>query len=889
MDLSNEEPQASPPQLLAALSGRLANLPVILAGPIVRHVEAGSVTVWLALRVAKQATLTIYDATGILTQFKSQASPTRQVGAALFVVAVTASTTDSTKQLKPGTLYTYNIQFDPIPGGTTPGDPTTSGDLFAPKFLTVSGSDAEALITYGTLGKPAFVLPPSDPADLKICHGSCREPHADGIDMLASLDDLLRQDSDQPFEVYALRRPHQLFLTGDQIYADEMSQILFSLVLDAGPVLLGASELLPLMNKDGTAGVTTRFGPENRQKKIQGSAGFSTGAGQSHLMSFAEYAVIYLFMWSDTLWPDPLPGYHEVFPRNTPTSDPTPETKTIPGPKGTTRTVNYWAFDIYQKQLAAVTSFRLSLPKVRRALANISTYMIFDDHDVTDDWYINRRFCEKVIGGVLESGQPSPGSPLGRRIVQNALAAYAFFQGWGNVIGGSSDPGDVIPALDAFESWRAKGYPAEGPEVSILGDLLGVPTGPLQAPASGEVIQLQVASSATRWHYAHKWVGHEVIVVDSRTRRGYEALGRRLKSPALIAEAGLSAQIDPDLSHEEKVTFVVVPGVLVGIPAPESFQEGNLSEHDAFDLDVEVWRFDQTSFESLLSSLTARGSRNRRIVVLSGDVHYAFSYGYQYWPNHPISDPSTAGSAVMALNVCSALKKQGADELTSTRTLHRTGFTSTDAFFSRGPLDLRTNTRLLWNLSPSEVGSGSIPVGSASNNQKALTAPTSRKVAVMQNLNRVASEVGALGANGPDPSLLSFSRKPDTVAVSTFKRSTNDGRTVPPPTPVNDRPAGFGDRAAAFLGLMFVNKTDYFDTLTPGSEIVGVNNLAIVRFERRTNSSTGASELFTIQDLYWRPGDPGPQYKAQKDGTLAAAQALTKLEVRLEFDPRPVF
>ena len=65
--------------------------------------------------------------------------------------------------------------------------------------------------------------------------------------------------------------------------------------------------------------------------------------------------------------------------------------------------------------------FARTLPRVRRALANIATYMIFDDHDVTDDWNLHRRWHEHVHG-----------RPLGRRLVQNALAAYAVFQGWGN-------------------------------------------------------------------------------------------------------------------------------------------------------------------------------------------------------------------------------------------------------------------------------------------------------------------------------------------------------------------------------------------------------------------------------------------------------------------------
>ena len=47
--------------------------------------------------------------------------------------------------------------------------------------------------------------------------------------------------------------------------------------------------------------------------------------------------------------------------------------------------------------------------------------MIFDDHDVTDDWNLTREWREAVAT-----------SPTGRRLVANALAAYWLFQGWGN-------------------------------------------------------------------------------------------------------------------------------------------------------------------------------------------------------------------------------------------------------------------------------------------------------------------------------------------------------------------------------------------------------------------------------------------------------------------------
>jgi hypothetical protein len=62
-----------------------------------------------------------------------------------------------------------------------------------------------------------------------------------------------------------------------------------------------------------------------------------------------------------------------------------------------------------------------SLPAVRRAMANVPCYMMFDDHDVTDDWNLDSKWKSTVEA-----------SDAGRRVLANALAAYWLFQGWGN-------------------------------------------------------------------------------------------------------------------------------------------------------------------------------------------------------------------------------------------------------------------------------------------------------------------------------------------------------------------------------------------------------------------------------------------------------------------------
>ena len=65
--------------------------------------------------------------------------------------------------------------------------------------------------------------------------------------------------------------------------------------------------------------------------------------------------------------------------------------------------------------------FRAGLPRVRRALANVPTYMIGDDHEITDDWYFSRQWRERVFTRTL-----------GVDIIRNGLIAYTVMQAWGN-------------------------------------------------------------------------------------------------------------------------------------------------------------------------------------------------------------------------------------------------------------------------------------------------------------------------------------------------------------------------------------------------------------------------------------------------------------------------
>ena len=84
---------------------------------------------------------------------------------------------------------------------------------------------------------PSFVLPPEDVNLLRIVHGSCRKPHGVGKEMLSALDTILASAIQQGKD-----RPQQLFLTGDQIYADDVAAPLLFALIDAGNFLFAGNE-----------------------------------------------------------------------------------------------------------------------------------------------------------------------------------------------------------------------------------------------------------------------------------------------------------------------------------------------------------------------------------------------------------------------------------------------------------------------------------------------------------------------------------------------------------------------------------------------------------------------------------------------------------------------
>src|SRR2546421_1756113 len=219
---------------------------------------------------------------------------TVHLGNHLHIVAVTARTVRDDEQLAWGELYYYDLFFQ-IDSPSNMHVPVTASHLGTPGVLNTDPSLTSALkqLVYPGHPLPSFVLPPEDVNQLRIIHGSCRKPHGVGREMLSALDFILADSARD-----AAHRPQQLFLTGDQVYADEVAKPLLSALIDAGNFLLTGNreEVLPLVH------VPARIlGPGSRTDAVQNKAMFTTQEPENHLLALAEFYTMYLFAWSDVL------------------------------------------------------------------------------------------------------------------------------------------------------------------------------------------------------------------------------------------------------------------------------------------------------------------------------------------------------------------------------------------------------------------------------------------------------------------------------------------------------------------------------------------------------------------------------------------------------------
>lgn len=723
------------------------DLPLILAGPILRHTEAKSVTVLLALKQACQVELKVYattnDGQGLGNCLFEGRRFTVAVGNYLHVVAITAMSPEG-DSLMSDCIYAYDLQF-------TCADQT----LLTLEQALCSNRFPQVIISYFEHQKPTFVLPPDRLEDLHIIHASCRKPHGSGVDALPILDSLIASTANQP-----RRRPHQLFLTGDQIYGDDVSAPFLWVASHLGDALLGWEEKLPVGQRGRTP---QELAPGERAQLATIEAGFTAGLQNksakvsSHLFSLGEYYAAYLLAWSPVCWPDAFPPGKWV------TSD--------------RQSLKTW-----DRAVADLRQLIYTLTKVRRALANIPVYTIFDDHDVSDDWNLNQAWCLQVFS-----------KPLGRRTVQNALLAYSVFQAWGNTPEQFAVGQSGKKLLATAESWSLSGGKDMAADEAIA-NYLGIPscdphTGLPNFVLEDGVLILQRHPEALTWHYTITSNCHEVIVLDTRTWRGYPADKKSIAPPMLLSPRAMKQQLIQPLQkttdNQNLNTFVITPTNVFELQVIDWIHHWQLKREKVFSTDVgDAWN---VNFEALARLLTTLCEQRQQVVILSGDIHYScatrFSYG---------AIPHSPKQSVLVQLTASALK----NEETMTRLVHTS--------LKHWLLPEKTRRWLGWNDPPKMLQVS----GKRLQRRQAITNPNWHSV--LEWMPRQPTE-----------------KFPVQVDISTFIAARN--RT-------NFR--------SSWLQLL---KFWQFPWLKDGREVVGLNNLASVHFDFSDTNNC----YQVIQDNYW--------------------------------------
>lgn len=507
-------------------------LPELLAGPILRRCGPERVCVWVATSVDAHVSVTVYEMTGdgsVGAELGMAGAERVRLGDRLFVHLAEVRPSDGTFPLM--SLLGYRLEV---------------GDKGLSTLGLLQGKDS---IAYDGLDVPTFYL--GSGPDVRLLHGSCHMMHGTGDDALPLGDDVI---AEAPTDLAV--RPSSLFLTGDQIYADSVAGALLTHLTALGDELMGFEEssTIPGVPPLRDLGVYAR------SELCTSKAGLSSHDCDNHLMSFGEFTAMYLLTYNRHLWPESLPGVSDVLSHSY--RDPKKHLKCA-------------------QELKELKRVLPTLHQVRRLLANVPTYMMFDDHDVTDDWNLTQEWSTRVHESLT-----------GRRIISNALAAAWAFQMWGN------DP-DAFPRLfkDLVSAHLCGGHdPLEGFDDAMW----NFDTWSFFAPTNPPV-----------------------IVLDTRTHRQFDGW----KEPAqLIGDNELKRVV----SLVERSGFqpggsllMVSPVPVYELPLWEGPQKYIAYAIGPYGIDLEAWRSNLNGFVTFMETIL--GLHPGSVVFFSGDLHYGFS------------------------------------------------------------------------------------------------------------------------------------------------------------------------------------------------------------------------------------------------------------------------
>ena len=440
--------------------------------------------------------------------------------------------------------------------------------LLAYNFILTADKQQHSLvdcmpeILYPEQKYPNFVIK----TDIKqMLHGSCRKPHFDSGDGLVQVDHVIAKSVDN-----VTTRPAMLVMSGDQIYADDV----------AGPMLVAIHQVIELLGlyDEQWQGTLVNSSEElfsspfcyyQRDQLLPHDSAnkavydkifaaskkpiFTSVNSKNHLVTLAEVFAMYLLTWSPIMW----------------------------------RFVDIKADKVaeaflatFQAEAKIINRFINGLQPISRALAHIPSYMIFDDHDITDDWNLTRGWEEAAYG-----------HPFSKRIIGNTLIGYWLCQGWGNAPSKFTDLNDNIEQYFSADSYQLQ----------------------------DELVDKILAWD--QWHYSLATTP-KIIVLDTRTQR-WRSESHAGKPSGLMDWEALS-ELQQELINQPEV-ILVSPAPIYGVKMIETIQRIFTFLGLPLVVDAENWMA-HSGTANVMLNIFRHYKTPPHFIILSGDVHYSFFY-----------------------------------------------------------------------------------------------------------------------------------------------------------------------------------------------------------------------------------------------------------------------
>lgn len=418
---------------------------------------------------------------------------------------------------------------------------------------------------YDGASTPRFIIP----TDLtQVLHGSCRNPHHDSQDGLVAADHYQARSRDAGEFGAEL-----LILSGDQVYCDDV----------AAPMLYNIHQVISLLGIYPDKGIDltlpntleqqlykrarylpitpwrerdkTEFGYWLRKDWVH----FTSLKAANHLIYFEEFIALYVLTFSSRIWSYLGDGLADL------------------------SLFTAKEQQLYQHEQQTIQAFSQALPACSRLYANISTLMMFDDHDVTDDWNLTAAW-ERAVYQNKNS----------RRIVANGIISYWLFQGIGN------DNGEKTAALlPEFKRCLVKNT--------------------WQLTKFDNTI-----FKFDQWSY-HLNCQPSVVVIDSRTQRWRNE--QNFHEPSGLLDWQQLTQLEEAFVGKDEV-ILVSPAPVFGVKSIEAIQAVFNFCGQPLLVDVENWMAHEGAARKLMQ-IFRRGDTPCETLILSGDVHYSFCFSVQ--------------------------------------------------------------------------------------------------------------------------------------------------------------------------------------------------------------------------------------------------------------------